>query len=74
MRTVTLERLLSTAVMIMGMWSLPWGSHRVYHDRLQYKLGEQKDISIAESVELSRPMCVGLPSLSMQRPSELIVL
>lgn len=39
----------------------------------QYSLGEQKDISIAELAELSSLMCVGLPSLSMQRPRELTV-
>jgi len=66
-------KLLLVASMI-GMWSLPWGSPRVRHDRFQKMSEEQKDRSKAESSELGRPTCVGLPSLRRQRPNELKVL
>lgn len=69
--TVSVD-LLKLAVMIMGIWSLPWGSLRTCQDRYQMISREQKDKSIAELVELGRPTCVGLPSLREQRPNELM--
>jgi len=67
---VKLEKL---AFIVIGKWSLPWASLRVLHDNFQARLGEQKDRSMAESVEFRRPTWVGLPSFKRHKPNEFMV-